>query len=117
MLDRYAPWSRRKRFGDVDVVASDFGGEWFSFAAGERVSDRRPESHAALAAALAATFGEAPEAPPRPPTEIALAVNANQRPVRAADQHVRMERTTGFEPATLTLARAPLTRLTSHNTL
>ena len=50
----------------------------------------------------------APAASPRPELEIARARNAHQRPRRTADLHVLRtlrERTTGFEPATPTLAR------------
>ena len=64
-----------------------------------------PEARASLADALDATFTDSSAAPPRPQLEIARIPNANQRPRKAADQRVRVERTTGFEPATLTLAR------------
>ena len=64
-----------------------------------------PEARAALADALDATFTESSAAWPRPGLELFKTPNANQRPRKAADLQVRMERTTGFEPATLTLAR------------
>ena len=64
-----------------------------------------PEARAALADALDATFTESSAAWPRPGLEMFTSPNANQRPVWAADQHLLLERTTGFEPATLTLAR------------
>ena len=51
------------------------------------------------------TLVTAVAAPPRAQLEIVRLPDANQRPRKAADQHVRLERTTGFEPATLTLAR------------
>ena len=67
-----------------------------------------PEARAAIADALDATYREAPAAQPRPTRAIADAANAHQRPRRTADLHVLRtlrERTTGFEPATPTLAR------------
>jgi integrase len=67
-----------------------------------------PEARAALADALDATYRSAPAASPRPELEIAHGGDAHQRPRKAADLHVlrlRLERTTGFEPATPTLAR------------
>ena len=67
-----------------------------------------PEARAAMAEALEATFRNAPAASPRPEPEIACTRNAQQRPRRTADLHVLRtlrERTTGFEPATPTLAR------------
>ena len=64
-----------------------------------------PEARAAIADALDATYREAPAAPPRPRTEIATLLNANQRPRKAADLGTLRERTTGLEPATPTLAR------------
>ncbi|MDP9336942.1 MAG: hypothetical protein M3Q30_27015 [Actinomycetota bacterium] len=67
-----------------------------------------PEARAAIADALDATHREVPAASPRPEPEIAMVANANQRPRKAADLrflHLLRERTTGFEPATPTLAR------------
>ncbi len=67
-----------------------------------------PGAHAAIADALDATFRAAPAAYTRPVAETASAPDANQRPRRTADLHVLklfLERTTGFEPATPTLAR------------
>jgi integrase len=67
-----------------------------------------PEARAALADALDATYRSAPAASPRPELEIARGRNAYQRPRRTADLRVlrlTLERTTGFEPATPTLAR------------
>jgi integrase len=67
-----------------------------------------PEARAAIADALDATYREAPAAQPRPAHEGAAAANANQRSRGTADSHVlrlHLERTTGFEPATPTLAR------------
>ena len=67
-----------------------------------------PEARAAMADALEATYRNAPAASPRPELEIACTRNAHQRPRRTADLHVLRtlrERTTGFEPATPTLAR------------
>ena len=42
---------------------------------------------------------------PRPDEEIAPVANANQRPRTGADLRELLERTTGLEPATPTLAR------------
>ena len=67
-----------------------------------------PEARAAIADALDATYRSAPAASLRPELEIAHGRDAHQRPRRAADLHVlrlHLERTTGFEPATPTLAR------------
>ena len=67
-----------------------------------------PEARAAMAEALEATYRNALAAHSRPRDEIGHAANAHQRPRRTADLHVLRtlrERTTGFEPATPTLAR------------
>jgi Phage integrase family len=64
-----------------------------------------PEARAAIADALDATYRATPADPPRPSSGIAPLPNANQRPRTAADLRRLLERTTGFEPATPTLAR------------
>ena len=64
-----------------------------------------PEARAAIADALDATYRETPAAHSRPRAEIAPIPDANQRPRKAADLRTLRERTTGFEPATPTLAR------------
>jgi hypothetical protein len=64
-----------------------------------------PKARAALADALDAIYREAPAAPLRPQPERVLVANANQRPRKAADLQKLLERTTGLEPATPTLAR------------
>ena len=64
-----------------------------------------PEARAALADALDAIYRDAPAACARPDPAIAHLHDAQQRPRRAADLRTFLERTTGFEPATLTLAR------------
>ena len=64
-----------------------------------------PEAHAAIADALDATYRATPAAPPRPKPRIRALPNANRRPNTAADLRRLLERTTGFEPATPTLAR------------
>jgi hypothetical protein len=64
-----------------------------------------PEARAAIAEALDVTYRKAPAACSRPRSEISLGPDATQRPRTAADVQVMRERTTGFEPATPTLAR------------
>jgi hypothetical protein len=65
----------------------------------------RVEMAAALDATFQATIGRPLTAWTRPEREIELGAHANQRPRKTADVDVLRERTTGFEPATPTLAR------------
>jgi hypothetical protein len=54
---------------------------------------------------LDAIYRETPASHSRPKAEIVPSADANQRPRKAADVDVLRERTTGFEPATPTLAK------------
>ena len=74
-------------------VTSDRDGHLFS------------EAHTAIADALDATYRAESRGLTAAEFQIATLQNANQRPFGAADLCNFRERTTGFEPATSTLAR------------
>jgi integrase len=71
----------------------------------DRYAHLFPEARAAMADALDALYREAPAAPPRPELENTRSGREAAAPEKAADLRTLLERTTGFEPATPTLAR------------
>jgi hypothetical protein len=88
----------------LEEVNTDLGHSSIRVAS-DRYDHLFPEGRAPIADALDATYRETPAAQPRPKSEIAAPGDANQRPREAADLRTVRERTTGFEPATPTLAR------------
>jgi len=71
----------------------------------DRYAHLFPEARAAIADALEETWNRAPASSTRPASEIETAVESLSAQELSADLEELLERTTGFEPATPTLAR------------